>query len=187
MTIRRPRRIFRDQPTYVVASTGMGRTLMAGLIGTLFGAFVVMLALPSDLFGRVPPPSGSISAEAKKVAVIDGDTLRLADNVIRLQGLEAPPRGKLCQRANGTTFDCGAAAVDALANMVRGREVTCHIGTRDSHGFTEAMCNAGDTNLNRQLVADGWARARADAPAFGDEENRARNEQRGLWRGGSMF
>lgn len=187
MTIRRPRRIFRDQPAYAAPSAGMGRTVMAGLIGTVFGAFVVMLALPSDLFGRVPPPSGSITAEARKVAVIDGDTLRVADSVIRLQGLEAPPRGKLCQRANGSSFDCGAAAVDALANLVRGRAVTCHIGTRDSHGFTQAMCDAGDTNLNRQLVADGWARARADAPAFGDEESRARSEQRGLWRGGTLF
>lgn len=165
----------------------MGRTVAAGLIGTLFGAFVVMLALPSDLFGRVPPPSGSISADARKVAVIDGDTLRLQDRVVRLQGLEAPPRGKLCQHPDGSSFDCGAAAVDALANLVRGRPVICHIGSRDAAGFTQAMCDAGDINLNRQLVADGWARARADAPAFGDEESRARSEQRGLWRDGATF
>ncbi len=187
MTIRRPRRIFRDSPTYATSKTGMGRTVMAGLVGTMFGAFVVMLALPSDLFGRVPAPSGSVSADARHVAVINGDTLRLSDSVIRLQGLEAPPRGKLCRRADGTSFDCGAAAVDALANMVRGKFITCHLGPRDPAGFVQAMCDAGETNLNRQLVIDGWARARADAPAFGDEENHARNEKRGLWRGGAMF
>ncbi len=187
MAIRRPRRIFIAQQKPARPNRVVGQTVAAGLIGTLFGAFVVLLGLPSDLFGRVPNPSGSISAEASHVAVIDGDTLRLHESIIRLQGVEAPPRGKSCQRIDGATFDCGAAAVAALADLVRDRTVTCHLAGRDSAGFTQGMCEAGETDLNRRLVAQGWARARADVPAFSDEEQHARSEQRGLWRGGVAF
>lgn len=187
MPIRRPRRIFVSQQMPARHSGGMGRTVVAGLVGAVFGAFVVLLGLPSDLFGRVPSPSGNLTADATRVAVIDGDTLRLQETIIRLQGVQAPPRGRTCHRADGTDFDCGAAAVAALADMVRGRTVTCHLTGRDGAGFTQAMCEVGETDLNRKLVADGWARARADVPAFSDEESRARNDQRGLWRGGLTF
>lgn len=187
MPIRRPRRLFAATQTPSRHSGGMGRTVMAGIVGALIGAFVVLLGLPSDLFGRVPSPSGSISAEAPRVAVIDGDTLKLHDSIIRLQGVEAPPRGHSCRKVDGTGFDCGAAAASALADLVRGRTVVCHMSGRDSAGFTQGMCEAGETDLNRRLVAEGWARARADVPAFSDEEHRAQSEQRGLWRGGAAF
>ncbi len=190
MSIRPPRRIFTSQPGNArgpMAGVGMGRTVMAGLVGAGIGALVMLLALPSDLFGRVPTPSGSIRAQATDVAVIDGNTLRLQETVIRLQGVAAPPRGFSCRKADGASFDCGAAAVAALADLVRGRAILCHIAGRDVSGLTQGMCEAGDTDINRRLVADGWARARADTPAFTPEENRARSDQRGLWRGGASF
>lgn len=187
MPIRRPRRIFHTAPSSSGANAIMGRTVMAGLVGAMIGAFVVLLGLPSDLFGRVPNPSGNVSADAARVAVVDGDTLRLHEAVIRLQGVEAPPRGRICRRGDGSSFDCGAAAVAALADLVRGRTVICHIAGRDSAGFTQGLCEAGETDLNRRLVSEGWARARADIPAFSGEEARARSEQRGLWRGGAAF
>jgi endonuclease YncB( thermonuclease family) len=187
VTIRPPRRIFNSQPAKRGKGGAVGRTVMAGLVGAVIGAFVVLLALPSDLFGRVPSPSGSIRADAAQVAVIDGDTLRLQETIIRLQGVAAPPRGFSCRRADGAAFDCGAAAVAALADLVRGRTILCHIAGRDNSGFPQGMCEAGETDINRRLVADGWARARADMPAFSPEESRARRDQRGLWRGGASF
>lgn len=187
MTIRPPRRIFNSQQARAGTGGAVGRTVVAGLVGAGIGALVVLLALPSDLFGRVPSPSGSIRADAADVAVIDGDTLRLHETIMRLQGVAAPPRGFSCQKANGAAFDCGAAAVAALADLVRGRTIICRIAGRDSAGFPQAMCEAGDTNINRRLVADGWAKARADMPTFSTEESRARSDQRGLWRGGASF
>jgi endonuclease YncB( thermonuclease family) len=187
MSLNRPRRLFRDLQESSLSHASFGRTVLAGIFGTFVGAIVVLTGLPSDLFGRVPAPSGSLSADAAEVAIVDGDTLRLRDTIIRLQGVKAPPRGHSCSHADGTSFDCGAAAVAALASLVRGHTVVCHITSRDSAGFIEAMCDAGETDINRHLVADGWARARADVPAFSDEEARARTEQRGLWRGGVSF
>ena len=187
MTIRPPRRIFNSQLSKGGSGGAVGRTLMAGIVGALLGAFVMMLVLPSDLFGRVPSPSGNVRADAAQVAVIDGDTLRLQETIIRLQGVAAPPRGFACKRADGIAFDCGAAAVAALADLVRGRTILCHIAGRDTSGFPQGMCEAGETDINRRLVADGWAKARADMPAFSLEETRARSDQKGLWRGGTSF
>lgn len=187
MAIRPPRRLFVVQQKTTRRDGTMGRTVIAGIVGALLGAFVVLLGLPSDLFGRVPSPSGNITAEATRVAVVDGDTLKLRDSIIRLQGVEAPPRGRTCRRNDGSSFDCGAAAASALADLVRGRTVVCHISGRDITGFTQAMCEAGETDLNRHLVAEGWARARADVPAFSEEEHKAQSEQRGLWKGPSAF
>jgi len=186
LAVRRPRRLF-NQSGSGLNGGAVGRTLAAGVCGALLGAFVVLLALPSDLFGRVPAPSGTLSAEPASLAVVDGDTLRVRETVVRLQGVEAPPRGRMCQRPNGTGFDCGAAAAAALADLVRGRRVVCQLAGRDNAGYPQAQCIAGETDLNRQLVADGWARARADAPAFGAEEARAKAELRGLWSGGVTF
>lgn len=192
MTIRPPRRIFNSQfakggHAGVRRGGTVGRTVVAGLVGAVIGAFVVLLASPSDLFGRVPSPSGSIRADAAQVAVIDGDTLRLQETIVRLQGVAAPPRGFGCRRADGVVFDCGAAAVAALADLVRGRTILCKIAGRDNSGYPQGMCEAGETDINRRLVADGWAKARADMPAFSPEESRARNNQLGLWRGGASF
>ncbi len=186
MPVRRPRRIFAQNSSGLNGGT-VGRTVAAGLFGALAGAFVVMLALPSDLFGRVPQPSGTVSAEPAAIAVVDGDTLRVHDTVLRLQGVAAPPRGRMCQRDDGTSFDCGAAAAAALADLVRNRRVVCQLAGRDDTGYPQAQCIAGETDINRQLVANGWAHARTDAPTFGPEETRAHSELRGLWRGGATF
>lgn len=189
MAIRAPRRIFVGTASGR-HSSGPGvvrQTLAAGLVGALAGAFLVLMAAPSDLFGRVPPPSGVIAAEAFRVAVVDGDTLRLDETVVRLQGVAAPPRGRLCRRLDGTNFDCGAAAAAALADMVRGQKVVCKIGARDASGVPEALCEANGVQLNRSLVAGGFAHAKVDAPVFGTEEALARAEVRGLWRAGVTF
>ncbi len=145
-----------------------------------FGAVVMMLALPADLFGRVPALSGELHAESGQVAVVDGQTLRLRDTTIRLAGIHAPPRGQTCRDDRGAAYDCGGAASAALAGLVRGRLITCTLNGRDEAGFAQALCEAGGTEVNRALVAGGWARAVPPA-SFASEEEQARKLRRGLW------
>lgn len=163
--------------------------MFVGVLGAVGGAALVMLVLPADLFGRVPTPSGTVAVDAQLVAVIDGETLKLRDAVIRLEGITAPPRGQACRNANGESYDCGAAATEALADLVRGHAVECRLDGRDSAGFTQAVCESGGRALNRSLVLAGWARAQFSraqnaAASFGREEADARLERRGLWRDG---
>jgi endonuclease YncB( thermonuclease family) len=133
--------------------------MFAGVMGAIGGAVLVLLVLPAELFGRSPIPSGTVAADAQLVSVIDGETLKLRDTVIRLEGITAPPRGHACRTASGMSYDCGAAATEALADLVRGHAVQCQLNGRDNAGYPQAICQSGGTALNRALVLAGWARA----------------------------
>ena len=99
-----------------------------------------------------------LSAQPAQVAVVDGGTLRLRDRVVRLHGVEPPPRGTTCGRARAGE-DCGAAATNALAALVREAPVVCRITGEDGLGRPYGICQASGTELNRAVVAAGWARA----------------------------
>jgi endonuclease YncB( thermonuclease family) len=184
VSIRPPRRIFRS------ASRRGGRlpaTLWPWLLGGGVGAMIVLLALPAELLGRVPPGTGTVRADAAQVAVVDGETLVVGRMVVRLDGVVAPRRGKDCHAGNaaeGKAVDCGGAAADALAGLVRGRDVECRLNGRDREGFPQGICLAGRSELNRALVAEGWARALGTRLAA--EEAAARSARRGLWREGAF-
>jgi endonuclease YncB( thermonuclease family) len=167
----------------------MPRALTAGVLGALLGAGVVLFVEPGEIFGRAPPPIGDVSAATNQTAVVDGETLRVRDLVVRLVGVAAPPRGQLCRHLDGTTFDCGAASAEALAHLVRERSVDCHLHGHDPNGRITAVCRADGRELNQAQVTDGWARARPEAPGLAAprldaREAEARTEHRGLWAGG---
>lgn len=163
MSIQRPRRIFRSQrlPVHSGATLARGlagaltRPLTLGVLGTLAAVVVVAIAAPSNLFGRVPALSGTVRADSVHVAVVDGQTLRLGESVVRLQGVDAPVRGELCRKPDGTGFDCGAEASARLAKLVRGRSVSCQLVARDIDGVLVARCAVPGTDLNASLTDHG--------------------------------
>ncbi len=57
-------------------------------------------------------------------SVIDGDTLEIHDQRIRLHGIEAPESRQLC-RLDGKPWQCGKEAANALADKIARRPVTC--------------------------------------------------------------
>jgi endonuclease YncB( thermonuclease family) len=111
--------------------------------------------------------------------------LRLREMVVRLQGVAAPPRGLSCHAADGSASDCGAEAATALAALVRDHDVACRLHGRDSAGLAQGVCEAAGTELNRTVVAEGWARA-LDASGMADAETAARAARLGLWRNGPV-
>ena len=192
MPLQRPRRIFRASGRPVGPRVGrIAPAVWAGLLGAAAGSILILFALPSDLFGRVPTLSGMLTAPPQSVAVVDGETLVLRETVIRLQGIAAPSRGQACAADGGTgRRDCGAASADALAQLVRGHDVACQLNGRDREGFARGLCEAGGTELNRTLVAAGWAHARGTTPGspdgFSAEETQAQVARLGLWSSGSF-
>lgn len=189
--MRRPRRLFRSSRLAAPRRTRRfagPRTLAAGIATVTIGGLLILTGLPGDLFGRVPTLSGVISAEPRAVAVVDGNTLRLAETVVRLAGVEAPRRGASCRAANGSSYDCGTEAAAALGRLVRGERVACRLEGRDRLGLPQGRCDAGATAVNRAIVLGGWARATQgrgtrDNDDLTQAERSARAGQRGVWRG----
>lgn len=157
----------------LIAAAGGVATLVA--VGSLFFR-------SSDAPARAPA-SSHISASADRLAVLDGDTLRVGDHVVRLAGITAPARGSVCHVPAQADRDCGSAAANALASLVRGASVQCTIRGHDDQGRPTGNCLAGGTQLNEALVLNGWARA--EAVELRETEKIARAAGRGIWQAGS--
>lgn len=136
------------------------------------------VSVPATLFGSAPAED-RWSAAPSEVRVVDGDTLRLGQRVLRLEGLEAPTRGETCLDASGRGFDCGAAAADRLARLVTDRTVSCRLHGHDRFRRALGTCEAQGTDVNRALVSGGWAVASSDG--LSGAEDAARSSGLGFW------
>lgn len=115
--------------------------------------------------------------------VVDGDTLEIAGERIRLHGIDAPETGQTCTDAAGAGWDCGGFATAALARLAAG-ETRCEGVEHDRYGRLVARCSAIGADFGAALVEGGavfaYARYSADYLAH---EARARAAGRGVWAG----
>jgi endonuclease YncB( thermonuclease family) len=165
----RRRRIFK--PLRTARRPGRTVALLASL--SLVGVLATVLN-PGALLGSAPR-SQEWRALPVEVAVLDGETLRLGERVLRLHGLAAPARGTSC----GAVGDCGAAAAAELARLVRNQALECRIYGRDGFGRGLGQCRAGGLEVNAALVTGGWASAVGTPFALAEAE--ARRAGRGIW------
>ncbi|MDQ0471019.1 thermonuclease family protein [Labrys wisconsinensis] len=110
--------------------------------------------------------------------VIDGDTLALGSERLRLVGIDAPELGQSCE-AGGIAVPCGRRAREALRALVTAG-VRCEGHGRDVYHRVLATCTAGAGDLGARMVADG--QAVADGCCWA-EEAAARRARRGIWAG----
>lgn len=142
--------------------------------GVLTVALLGLLALLAARLNSTDPTT--LQGQA---VVNDGDTVTLGKERIRLRGIDAPEFDQTCTRG-GAQYSCGRQAREALAALTRGRSVTCSGSERDKYGRLLATCSVGGVEINRSLVADGWAVSYGD---YRDEEDDARSRGVGLWAG----
>ena len=118
------------------------------------------------------------------VRVVDGDTLRIGARRIRLYGIDAPEHAQRCADAAGRPYACGEAAAAALTRLIGGRQPDCAERDRDRYGRSVAVCTLDGRDLNRAMVAGGWALAYLRyARDYAPDEAAARQARRGLWQG----
>jgi endonuclease YncB( thermonuclease family) len=113
----------------------------------------------------------------------DGDSLMVGERDVRHLGIDAPEWDQACNRA-GHQWSCGQEAAEQLSKLVTGKELRCTAVDTDDHGRTVARCTAGAIDVNRQMVALGYAIAyRHYSLDYVSAENSAKAGKRGLWSG----
>jgi endonuclease YncB( thermonuclease family) len=125
------------------------------------------------------------AAELVGVAsVIDGDTLEIHGQRIRLHGIDVPESGQFCIDGDGERWRCGQKAALGLADRVDRRTLRCAGQKKDRYQRLIAVCYLGDEDLNAWLVSEGWAVAyRKYSRDYVDEEESARLAGKAIWAG----
>ncbi len=114
-------------------------------------------------------------------SVIDGDTIEVHGQRIRLHGIDAPESRQLC-RLDGKPWQCGKDAANALAEKIARRSVTCEDLGRDHHQRIIARCTVAGEDMGEWMVAQGWAVAYyLFSYEYSRAEHRAESARRGIW------
>ena len=135
-------------------------------------------------FGTGVTVSFSAPAIQGTASVIDGDTIEIRGERIRLEAIDAPESSQLCLDAAGKRYRCGQKSAFALADMIGRSVVICEPKGRDRYKRVIAVCFKAETNLNAWMVTEGWAVAyRKYGIDYIDQEDEARLARRGIWAG----
>lgn len=115
--------------------------------------------------------------------VIDGDTVEIAGEKIRLLGIDAPEARQYC-KIKTTEYPCGVMATAWLVKKTMDKTIRCLGNERDRYGRIIATCHVDGANLNAEIVRAGWALAyrQYSLDYIGDEAT-AKDARIGIWRG----
>jgi endonuclease YncB( thermonuclease family) len=81
-----------------------------------------------------------------RASVIDGDALELSAQRIRLDGVDAPESGQLCDDGNETNYRCGVGTEWAVTSRVSIKSEAIYLRLHDdSFRRTSAVSGPGDT------------------------------------------
>jgi endonuclease YncB( thermonuclease family) len=129
---------------------------------------------------------GTAAAQSPVVgvaSVIDGDTLEIHDQRIRLHGIDAPESGQSCEK-DGKQYRCGQQAALALADKIGQALIRCEQRDIDRYKRTVAVCRLGVEDLNGWMVRQGWTIAyRQYSRDYVDDESAAQAAKAGIWAG----
>lgn len=114
---------------------------------------------------------------------IDGDTIDVTGQKVRLYGIDAPELRQTCVR-DGVTWPCGVQAREQLASLLIGGEVQCQGLPSAGGGMLAARCAVGDSDLGEGMVASGFATVAGEGEAdYADMAVRVQTRKIGIWAG----
>ena len=109
---------------------------------------IILMVAMALVVGAVLATNRQESVLAGPASVIDGDTLRVAGQKVRLQGLAAPELDE----------PGGEAAKNALIELIKGQHVTCQLDGTTSYDRVVGICYAEGKDLAAVLIRWGFAR-----------------------------
>jgi endonuclease YncB( thermonuclease family) len=116
--------------------------------------------------------------------VVDGDSLRIGKDPVRLVGIDAPELDQTCTGPGNVEWECGREARRELTGRVGDKPVSCRQIKIDSYDRILAICTAenGD-DLSAEMVRSGYALADGRDRQYIQDETSARIAGRGMWSG----
>ncbi len=116
--------------------------------------------------------------------VIDGDTIKIGRQTVRMDGIDAPELKQDCL-CKGQKVKCGLQARDALYELIGTGTVLCETTGQDFYGRWLAECfiqpNGKKISLNEMMIKNGWAMAKY-TDKFLIQEAEAIKNKRGFWK-----
>ncbi len=166
----------------------VARPLAIGLVGAILGG-VLALAIVGTGFGAVAQQRVYATYMTSE-NVDDGDTLRVGEVAVQLDGVDAPERSQICRRGRDTT-PCGDTAARYLGDLVNGALVTCVVADEpeereaESYRHPQVTCTAvkGEQqyDLGSRVIEEGYAVALGDpGRGYGRLARLALEDQAGL-------
>ncbi|KQT61532.1 hypothetical protein ASG52_01200 [Methylobacterium sp. Leaf456] len=142
---------------------------------------IAALALPAPLAAPLVTPDVSLAGPA---TVIDGGTLAIGGQRVRLHGIATPTFDQTCFDAQERGYPCGRVAAEALAARIGDASIACEARGAAEDGAPYARCRLGDGDLAAWLVENGYAVAdRGVSADYAAQDARAWGRRRGLWAG----
>jgi endonuclease YncB( thermonuclease family) len=144
--------------------------------GRLMASFAILVAAAIALYLTRGVPQQELTGAAE---AIDGDSVRLNGEEIRLKGIDAPEFLQTCM-VSGRETPCGREARTQLRRLLMSGLTTCIGDGRDRYGRLLAVCRVRGIDINAAMVREG------QAVAFGSyaaEEAEAKAGYKGLWAG----
>ena len=121
------------------------------------------------------------------VYVVDGDSLKLGEQNVRLAHIDAPEYCQTCKRADKSTYNCGIKAREKLESLLKLGELSCKTVGRDIYNRDMSECFAGRTNINLEMVRSGWAVVYKSRDAvYLEAQADAKRAKLGIWQGKYM-
>ena len=119
--------------------------------------------------------------------IIDGDTIIVAGQRLRLHGIDAPETDQMYW-LDGKWLPSGIIAAAVLETLTAGIALRCDVVDRDRYDRLVVKCySPNGVDIGRRLVSAGWALAyRRYSMDYVNAENEARLAKRGLWKGRFM-
>ena len=142
---------------------------------------IVIMTLAAILAALPGPADEPIIGQA---SVIDGDTIEIHGQRIRLWGIDAPEGRQPCTR-DGKPWRCGTEAANALDRHLDGATVACTVRDIDRYRRVVAKCEVRGRDVGNWLVSEGWALdySRYSKSAYAAAEATAKDAKRGVWAG----
>ena len=121
------------------------------------------------------------------VYVVDGDSLKLAEQNVRLAHIDAPEYYQTCKRADKSTYNCGIKAREKLESLLKLGKLSCKTVGRDIYNRDMCVCFAGGTKFNLDMVRSGWGVVyKSGDAAYLEAQADAKRAKLGIWQGKYM-